>query len=160
MLAARFVGDFVFPKFVDKPFFTETRQRWLLLLLTAFTFFILLGSRALNEPDEGRYSEIAREMIETGDWVVPHLWYLPHLDKPPMTYWLVAVSMKLFGQNEWAARLPLALAGMSGVWAVWLLGCSLGGRRVGFWSALILQTSLLYFVMARMLTTDMFLTAV
>ena len=158
MLAARFVGDFVFSKFVDKPFFTETRQRWLLLLLTAFTFFILLGSRALNEPDEGRYSEIAREMIETGDRVVPHLWYLPHLDKPPMTYWLVAVSMKLFGQNEWAARLPLALAGMSGVWAVWLLGGSVGGRRVGFWSALILQSSLLYFAMARMLTTDMFLT--
>jgi 4-amino-4-deoxy-L-arabinose transferase-like glycosyltransferase len=158
LLAARFVGDFVFPKLVEKTFFTETRQRWVLLLLTAFTFFIQLGSRALNEPDEGRYSEIAREMIETGDWVVPHLWYLPHLDKPPMTYWLVAVSMKLFGQNEWAARLPLALAGMSGVWVAWLLGCSLGGRRVGWWSALILQTSLLYFVMGRMLTTDMFLT--
>jgi 4-amino-4-deoxy-L-arabinose transferase-like glycosyltransferase len=67
--------------------------------------------------------------------------------------------MKLFGQNEWAARLPLALAGISGVWAAWLLGGSIGGRRVGFWSALILQTSLLYFVMARMLTTDMFLTS-
>ncbi len=158
MLAARFVGDFVFPKLVGKPFFSETRQRWLLLLLTALTFFILLGSRALNEPDEGRYSEVAREMIETGNWVVPHLWYLPHLDKPPMTYWLVAASMKLFGQNEWAVRLPLALAGMGGVWAVWLLGCSLGSRRVGWWSALILQTSLLYFVMARMLTTDMFVT--
>ncbi len=149
----------MFSKFVGKPFFTETRQHRLLLLLTAFTFFILLGSRALNEPDEGRYSEIAREMIETGDWIVPHLWYLPHLDKPPMTYWLVAAAMKLFGQNEWAARLPLALAGMSGVWGAWLLGCSLGGRRVGLWSALILQSSLLYFVMARMLTTDMFLAA-
>jgi len=158
LLAAQFVGDFVFSKLVEKPVFTETRQRWLLLLLTAFTFFILLGSRALNEPDEGRYSEVAREMIETGSWVVPQLWYLPHFDKPPMTYWLVAISMKLFGQNEWAARLPPALAGMSGVWAVWLLGCSVGGRRVGFWSALILQTSLLYFAMARMLTTDMFVT--
>jgi len=153
---ARFVGDFVFPKSVEKLFFTEARQRWLLLWLTAFTFFVLLGSRALNEPDEGRYAEVAREMIETGNWVVPHLWYLPHLDKPPMTYWLVAVSMELFGRNEWAVRLPLALAGMSGVWAAWLLGGSVGGRRVGFWSALILQTSLLYFAMARMLTTDIF----
>jgi 4-amino-4-deoxy-L-arabinose transferase-like glycosyltransferase len=133
------------------------RQRWLLPLLTLCTFFLLLGSRALNEPDEGRYSEIAREMIETGDWLVPHFWYLPHLDKPPMTYWFVAASLKLFGQNEWAARLPAALAGVSGVWATFLLGCSIGGRRSGFWSALILQTSLLYFVMARMLTTDIFL---
>ena len=70
--------------------------------LTLFAFFILLGNRPLNEPDEGRYSEVAREMIETGNWLVPHFWYLPHLDKPPLTYWLVAVSMKIFGQNEWA----------------------------------------------------------
>jgi len=140
------------------PISTGARQRWVLLALTVFTFFFLLGGRALNEPDEGRYSEIAREMIETGNWLVPHFWYLPHLDKPPMTYWLVAASMKLFGQNEWAVRLPLALAGISGVWAVWLLGCSIGGRRVGLWSALILQSSLLYFAMARMLTPDIFLT--
>jgi 4-amino-4-deoxy-L-arabinose transferase-like glycosyltransferase len=133
-------------------------HKWGLLALTLFTFFIMLGGRSLNEPDEGRYSEIVREMIETGDWLVPHLWYLPHLDKPPMTCWLVAASMKLFGQNEWAVRLPVALAGVSGVWAVFLLGCSLGGRRVGFWSAVILQSSLLYFAMARMLTPDIFLT--
>ena len=97
-------------------------------------------------------------MIETGNWLVPHFWYLPHLDKPPMAYWLVAASMKLFGQNEWAARLPVALAGVSGVWAAFLLGCSLGGRRAGFWSAVILQSSLLYFTMSRMLTPDIFLT--
>ena len=54
-------------------------------------------------------------------------------------------------------RLPVALAGISGVWAAFLLGCSLGGRRVGFWSAIILQTSLLYFVMSRMFTTDILL---
>jgi 4-amino-4-deoxy-L-arabinose transferase-like glycosyltransferase len=142
-----------------KPIFTEKSQRWFLLALSLFSFFFLLGSRALNEPDEGRYAEIAREMVQTGDWLVPQLWYLPHLDKPPMTYWLVATSMKIFGQNEWAVRLPVALAGISGIFATYLLGCSLGGRRVGFWSALILQTSLLYFVLARFLTTDVFLTA-
>ncbi len=127
-------------------------------MLTVCTFFILLGSRALNEPDEGRYSEIAREMIETGDWLVPHFWYVPHFDKPPMTYWLVAASMKVFGQNEWAVRLPLALAALSGVLAAWFLAVSLGGRRVAVWAVLILQSCLLYFAMARMLTTDMFLT--
>jgi len=79
--------------------------------LTLATFFFLLGSRSLNEPDEGRYGEIAREMLETGNWLVPQFWYEPHLDKPPMTYWVEALSMKLFGLNEWAVRLPLALAG-------------------------------------------------
>ena len=87
-----------------------SRPRWLLLALTLFTFFFLLGSRSLNEPDEGRYSEIAREMLERHDWLVPHFWYEPHLDKPPFTYWAEAASMKFFGQNEWAVRLPLALA--------------------------------------------------
>jgi 4-amino-4-deoxy-L-arabinose transferase-like glycosyltransferase len=126
--------------------------------LTLLTFFVLLGNRPLNEPDEGRYSEVAREMIETGNWLVPHFWYLPHLDKPPLTYWLVALSMKIFGQSEWAVRLPVALAGISGVWAAFCLGCALGGRRVGWWSALILQTTMFYWFMGRMLTTDMLLT--
>ena len=99
----------------------SSRQRWWLLALTLFTFFFLLGSRSLNEPDEGRYAEIAREMIELNDWLVPHLWYVPHPHKPPLTYWAVAVSISIFGQNEWAVRLPLALAGISGVWVEWRL---------------------------------------
>lgn len=137
---------------------SELRQRWLILLLTLATFFLLLGSRPLNEPDEGRYSEVAREMVETGDWLIPHFWYLPHLDKPPMTYWCVAVSLKVFGENEWAVRLPLALAGLSGLWAAFLLARSVAGARIGWLSILLLQTSLLYFTMARMLTTDLLLT--
>lgn len=126
--------------------------------LTLLTFFFLLGNRPLNEPDEGRYAEIAREMIETANWLVPHFWYVPHLDKPPLSYWLVAASMRTFGQNEWAVRLPVALAGISGVWATFLLGSALGGRRVGLWSALLLQSTALYWLMSRMLTTDIFLT--
>ena len=121
-------------------------------------FFFLLGGRSLNEPDEGRYAEVAREMLETGNWLTPHIWYVPHIDKPPLTYWMVAISMSVFGQNEWAVRLPLALAGLSGLGAVWCLGNLMGGARVGLWSGLILASSLLYFVMARMLTTDIILT--
>lgn len=135
----------------------ERSPWWFLpfLLLLAFGF---LGTRALNEPDEGRYAEIAREMVETGNWLVPHIWYVPHLDKPPFTYWAVAASLSVFGVNEWAARLPLALAGLSTVWAVFLLVRSLAGAAAARGSALLLGTTALFWVMARMLTTDMFLT--
>ena len=57
------------------------------------------------------------------------MWYEPHVEKPPMTYWTVAASMLVFGRNEWAVRLPLALAGISGVWASYLWGRALGGRH-------------------------------
>ncbi|MBI5774885.1 MAG: glycosyltransferase family 39 protein [Verrucomicrobia bacterium] len=136
---------------------SPTRLNWLLFGLAAFTFFFLLGGRGLNEPDEGRYAEIAREMVGTGDWLVPHIWHVPHLDKPPMTYWLVALSLKTFGVHEWAVRLPLALAGFGGALGVWRLARSMGGERVARWSVLILISSTLWFTMARMLTTDIFL---
>lgn len=131
-------------------------DRWFKWVIV-FIFLFLLGTRGLNEPDEGRYAEIGREMVETGDWLVPRIWYVPHLEKPPLTYWLTGAAIAAFGINEWAIRLPFALAGLSGVWAVYLLGRSLGGRRVGQWAALILSCSLLYFAIARMVMTDMLL---
>jgi 4-amino-4-deoxy-L-arabinose transferase-like glycosyltransferase len=126
-------------------------------LAVVLAFFFLLGTRGLNEPDEGRYAEIGREMVETGDWLVPKIWYVPHLDKPPMTYWAVGASIAAFGLNEWAIRLPIALSGLSGAWAIYLLGLSIGGRRVARWAVLILSSSLLYFAIARMVMTDMIL---
>lgn len=136
----------------------ESRQPWWFVAAVLLLFFGLLGTRALNEPDEGRYAEIAREMVETGNWLVPHIWYVPHLDKPPFTYWAVAVSLSIFGVNEWAVRLPLALAGLSAAWATFLFVRSLAGAAAARWSVLLLGTSTLYWVMARMLTTDIFLT--
>jgi len=137
---------------------SDQRTPWWFLPFVAVLFFFLLGTRSLNEPDEGRYAEIAREMVETGNWLVPHIWYVPHLDKPPFTYWAVAASLSLFGVNEWAARLPLALAGLSAAWATFLLVRSVAGAVAARWSVLVLGTSALYWVMARMLTTDIFLT--
>jgi hypothetical protein len=134
------------------------RARWLVLALTLLNLFLLLGHRGLNEPDEGRYGEVAREMIERDDWLVPHFWYAPHLSKPPFAYWATAASLKTFGFSEWAVRFPVALAGLSGILAAYCLGHRLAGARAGLWTALILQTTGLYLVMSRMLTTDMFLT--
>ena len=137
---------------------SDQRPPWWFLPFVLLLFAGLLGTRSLNEPDEGRYAEIAREMVETGNWLVPHIWYVPHLDKPPFTYWAVAASLSVFGVNEWAVRLPLALAGLSAAWATFLLVRSVAGAAAARWSVLILATSMLYWVMARMLTTDIFLT--
>ncbi len=137
---------------------SDQRPPWWFLPLVLLLFLGLLGTRSLNEPDEGRYAEIAREMVETGNWLVPQIWYVPHLDKPPLTYWAVAASLSVFGVNEWAVRLPLALAGLSAAWATFLLVRSVAGAASARWSVLLLGTSTLYWVMARMLTTDIFLT--
>ena len=137
---------------------SERKARDLLLVVSFVLLFGFLGTRSLNEPDEGRYSSIARAMVDSGDWLVPQFWGMPHLDKPPMTYWLVALSLSVFGMNEWAVRLPLALAGWLTVWGVWFLGKRIWDWRAAFFGALIFVSALLPFVMSRMLTTDIFLT--
>lgn len=83
---------------------------WLIVLLF-FVAFAFQGTRGIWEPDEGRYTSAAVNMHESGDWLVPTLdREHPHLTKPPLTYWALATSFTLFGHNEWAARLPAALA--------------------------------------------------
>lgn len=86
-----------------------------LLVLLAIALFVLvfllpLGARPLWTPDETRYAEIPREMLATGDWVVPRLDGLRYFEKPPMGYWLNAISIGLLGENNFGVRLPTALA--------------------------------------------------
>jgi 4-amino-4-deoxy-L-arabinose transferase-like glycosyltransferase len=84
---------------------------WAVLLLALFVGLMFQGTRHLFDPDEGRYTNVAHQMIDLGDWMVPHLDpQRPHFTKPPLTYWAVAASFSAFGSNEWAARLPNALA--------------------------------------------------
>jgi 4-amino-4-deoxy-L-arabinose transferase-like glycosyltransferase len=80
-------------------------------VLGALLAFSFLGSRGLWDPDEGRYSNVALTMLDTGDWLTPRRNNtVGHWTKPPVTYWLVAGSVALFGENPWAARLPIALS--------------------------------------------------
>lgn len=130
-----------------------------LLIGGVLPVFCQLGGRGLNEPDEGRYAEIAREMLVTGDWLVPRLSGVPHYAKPPWIYWCVAASLKIFGMNEWAVRLPAALAGLATALTVFAFARRIGGALAGVFSALILASSLLFMVAARLITPDMMLTA-
>ena len=99
-----------------------TRLQSLLLLAFSGLFFLPLGSHALWDSDEGRYAEIAREMaLPGGDWLTPHLNGIPHFQKPPLLYWCTAVSLKVFGAQPWAARLPVVFAALGTLaLAAWL----------------------------------------
>jgi 4-amino-4-deoxy-L-arabinose transferase-like glycosyltransferase len=130
-----------------------------LLSLASAVFFFHLGSYGLWEPDEARYAEIAREMLATRSFIVPHLNYVAYVEKPPLLYWLGAMWMAVFGVNELAARLTPALAALAGVLMTWIFVRRTMGRGRALLAGAILTTSTLYAVMAQVLTTDMLLAA-
>lgn len=140
----------------------KDRPAWrdipLLLVIFGFAFFQSLGRFPLIEPDEGRYAEIPREMLERCDFITPLLNYVNYFEKPPLHYWLTALSMTIFGRNEFAARFTGALMGLLAVILTYHVGRKLFGRREGLLAALILGTCNGFLVQARLNITDMTLT--
>ncbi len=129
----------------------------LLLVLPAALLYPSLSFH-LFEPDESRYAEIGREMLQRGEWVVPYLQSEPYLDKPPLLYWLIEASYTLFGVHVWAARLVPALAVQGCVLLVYVLGRRSVGERAAFWGALALGLAPGWVSMGRLLLMDGLLT--
>jgi 4-amino-4-deoxy-L-arabinose transferase-like glycosyltransferase len=140
-------------------FSAEVLAAFGVLVVAGLIFFFHLGAYGFWEPDEARYGEIAREMLATRDFIVPHLNYVAYVEKPPLLYWLTALSFRIFGLDEFAARLVPATAAMLGVLATFYFAARVMGLRRGVMAAAILATAPLYAVMAQVLTTDMLLTA-
>jgi 4-amino-4-deoxy-L-arabinose transferase-like glycosyltransferase len=126
-----------------------------LALVCIFILFANLGGAGLFEPDEGRNSEKAREILLLNDWITPHHNFLPTLDKPMAFYWPVALSFKLFGLSEWAARLPSALAALGCLLLVYQFARRQWGLREALWSCLVLVTNVGFFIFARVVIFDM-----
>ena len=98
------------------------KKAFLILLLLAVTIYILpLNIRPMSIPDESRYAEIPREMIASGDWTVPHLDGMRYFEKPVFGYWANAVSILIFGENNFAIRFPSAAAAILSAIMVFLL---------------------------------------
>lgn len=125
------------------------------LSLLGLVMFFALGRVPLANPDEGRYAQIPREMLAQGDWVTPRLNGTPYFEKPPLVYWTVGAAQSLFGPAEWAVRLTPALFGLGGVLLTYGAARRMYGRAAGLASAVVLGTSLLYFVLSRILLLDM-----
>jgi len=127
----------------------------ILIVLASILWFGLLGYRDLIDPDEGRYAEVAREMLSTGDWVTPRLNGYKFFDKPPLQYWGSAIAMAIFGETNAAARLWCAGTGFFA--AVWMgfVALRLYGERAGLYTFLMLVSSFLYFGIGHANVLDM-----
>ena len=130
--------------------------RDLIALFIGITLFylIFLGSHGIVDPDEGRYSEAAREMLASGNFITPYVNGVPFLDKPILFYWLQMIAMKLFGVNAWSIRLFPMLSGVGSCVLVYIIGSQLYDRRVGILSALILAVMPLFFGIAHFANMD------
>jgi 4-amino-4-deoxy-L-arabinose transferase-like glycosyltransferase len=141
------------------PRWNTLRALWLslgaLFVLGLPLFFFRLGGWAFFDPDEGRYGEIPRAMLERGDFITPTLNGVGFYDKPPLLYWGIAFFYRILGVSEGAARLVPALAALAAVFGAWALGRRMFGPRAGFLSGAILATCIAWPVMARVVLTDM-----
>ena len=128
----------------------------LLAILLAFGF---LGSRGIWDPDEGRYTNVALTMLDTGDWLNPQRNDdTGHWTKPPLTYWAIAGSVATFGPNPWAARLPVALSYLFCIWMAWRCARRLAPGTEAM-AAVVYATMLLPFGAANYITTDFIVAA-
>src|SRR5215471_1108104 len=127
----------------------------LILAALYLSYFHNLGAIGLVGPDEPRYAWIARDMMETGDWVTPRLYGKPWFEKPVLYYWGAALSFKLFGVNEAAARFPSAASALLATLALaWLAG-RLYGAETARWLLLLLPTTVGMIGFSHAASTDM-----
>jgi 4-amino-4-deoxy-L-arabinose transferase-like glycosyltransferase len=147
---------------LDEPSATAKQTLWHVLALAAATFvtFVFgLGRLALLGPDEPRYAEIAREMFASGDWISPRLCGCLWFEKPALVYWMSALGYHAFGVNEFAARLPVAVAAALTVLLIYVIIQRLVSPRMAWVTALVLLTSGMFIGYARVAAPDMPLAA-
>jgi 4-amino-4-deoxy-L-arabinose transferase-like glycosyltransferase len=128
-----------------------------LMTLAALFLFTNLGYPLIDR-DETRYAEIPREMIATGNWILPQLNFKPYYDKPPLLYWVCAASYQVFGISEWSARLVPAAASFLTILATLIFGTHCFGRRTGLLAASVLMLSIGFAFTSRYLLIDSLLT--
>jgi 4-amino-4-deoxy-L-arabinose transferase-like glycosyltransferase len=137
------------------------REQWTYRGLAVFLALVWLGmlaARPLFNPDEGRYAEIPREMLSGGDWVIPHLNGLAYIEKPPLQFWATALSYRLLGPGEFAARLYTALTALATLLVVGGAARRLWNPQASWRAMAVLSGMLMFVALGQLLTLDMSLT--
>src|SRR5881396_1023255 len=139
---------------------SASKSRWVAgaFLICALTWFAGLEYRGLFTPDEGRYADIAREMLDSNDWVTPRVNGIKYLEKPPLQYWATAGAFAVLGVDEWTARLWPAYTGFLGIALLAFAGFRLAPRSPWLPTALTAAGCWGYFLGGQFLTLDMGLT--
>src|SRR2546421_3482707 len=114
------------------------RHYLLLLLLSMLLSLVNLGTPSLWDIDEGNNAEAAREMYESGNWIVPTFNFVLRVDKPALLYWLQMLGYHFFGVSEFSARLPSALAALGAVLLTYELGRKMFSPVAGLYAGLVL----------------------
>jgi 4-amino-4-deoxy-L-arabinose transferase-like glycosyltransferase len=131
----------------------------ILVLLAAAVFFAcIISPPSLMDDVDAVQAQIARNMLDSGDWVIARLDGVPYLEKSPMIYWLIALSYRIFGVHDWTARIPVALAGVLLVWTTWRYALWAFGRRIGFNAGIVIATCMGLFLFTRIQIPDVMLT--
>ncbi|WP_428355616.1 ArnT family glycosyltransferase [Methyloprofundus sp.] len=127
-----------------------------ILLLAVLTRLLGIIEYPLHDPTEARYAEIPRLIIETGNWIMPPFDYdVPFWGKPPLTFWLTAISFKLFGYSEFAARLPVFLLASIVLWLSYRFAKVILGAEKAAFSSVVLISTALFFIASGAVMTDM-----
>ena len=141
-------------------FFTDKRNlKYFIFIAFVILYFWNIGGYGLMNPDEGRYAEIPREMLESGDYFTPRLNHVLYFEKPPLYYWFTAASFAVFGQNEFGARFTSAVMGLMSIFLTWFVARKFEDENTADLSAVILGTSSLFFALSRVNIIDMTLSA-
>lgn len=127
------------------------------LIALALPYCINLGASSLWDANEAFYAETPREMLISGDWLAPRFNFVPRAQKPPLTYWVILFSYQLFGVNEFALRLPSALAAIGTFLFCYGAGRMLFGPRAALAAAAIAATTPRIFILERRLPIDIIL---
>ena len=128
---------------------------WLIAVLFTALWFGTLEYRKLVKPDEGRYGEIPREMVATGDWLTPRLNAIKYFEKPPLQYWATAAAFSVFGEHHWTVRIWPALTGFLGILFTGWVAALLFGAAAGWVAASVLGGSFLYVMLGHAAVLDM-----
>jgi 4-amino-4-deoxy-L-arabinose transferase-like glycosyltransferase len=142
---------------------TDAGKNWrvyLAVLAVAGAIYLgcMVSPPSLMDDVDAVQAQIARNMLTSGDWVTARLDGVVYLEKPPLIYWLIAGSYKVFGVHDWVARIPMALASLAVCWVTAAFGIWAFGRRAGLYAGLCAATCVGLFLFTRILIPDVMLT--